>query len=175
MDSITPYSQERNTTNPDSAGRRFWPWMYLGVAVLLCLILFLYHQKVSHARKKAYQEMALPATVSEDASPIVCFTRDDIEVNDHWTLLSGRHPVVKFRCALSAAAPSCKRAVFCYRPVGEQMWNTVDARLTPDRVARITLRDLYRDMPYECFFVIVARDTLLQSATLRFETSTLAP
>ena len=39
-----------------------------------------------------------------------------------------------------------------------------------DRAARITLRDLYRDMPYECFFVIVGRDTMFQSKVVRFET-----
>ena len=162
--------EETHTSSPGSGGRKLWLWMSIGAALVLCLILFLHWQMVTQARDKARQETGTPTISSEESSPMVRFTREDIEIKPHWTMLAGRHPVVKFRCALDAAAPPCKRAVLCYRFVGDDEWFTAEVRLSRKRTAQITLRDLYRDMPYECFFVIVGRDTLLQSEVVRFET-----
>ena len=170
MGAILPHSEERKTPLSGFGGRKSWIWVSLSAAVLLCFILFIQHQMESNARKKARQTQVSPVSVSEDASPMVRFTREDIKSENHWTLLAGRHPVVTFQCSLDVAAPTCKRAVVCYRTLGEQVWCTVETRLNRDRVARITLRDLYRDMPYESFFVLIGRDTMFQSEVVRFET-----
>ena len=170
MGEIVPRSEESTEPKSGSSGRKLWLWMSIGAVLVLSFILLLHWQMVTHARDKAHQEKETPAIRSEEAFPMVCFTREDIEIKTHWTLLAGRHPVVKFRCALNAAAPPCKRAVLCYRFVGDDQWFTTEARLTRNRTVQITLRDLYRDMPYECFFVMVGRDTMFQSEIIRFET-----
>ena len=166
MGDLIPHSEEK----PVPVRQRSWLWVSLGAAFLLCLILFLQRQTVSHAREKAHREKGTPVSGSEEASPMVRFTRDDIGIENHWTLLAGRHPVVTFRCTLDAAAPTCKRAVLCYRSLGEETWSTVDTGVNRASTAKIMLRDLYRDMPYECFFVLICRDTMFQSEVVRFGT-----
>ena len=170
MGTIVPHSEERNTLLSDSGGRKSWIWVSAGAAFLLCVILFTQHQIESNARKKARKALETPACVLKDTSPMVRFTREDIKLENHWTLLAGRHPVVTFRCTIDSVASPCRRAVLCYRSVGADEWCTAETRMNRDRAARITLRDLYRDMPYECFFVIVGRDTMFQSKVVRFET-----
>ena len=170
MGEIVPRSEESKPPMPSSAGRKSWPWALVGAAFLLGLIFFLQHRSESQAREKARQESESPAIKSEDASMKVRFTRDDIEIKRHWTPLAGRHPVVKIRCTIDSTAPPCRRAVLCYRSVGADEWGTAETLINRKRTVRITLRDLYRDMPYECFFVIVGRDTMFQSEVVRFET-----
>ena len=170
MEEIVPRSEESKPSLPGSAGWKPWSWVFVGALFLLGLILFLQHLSESRAREKARQETDSPAIKSEDASMKVHFTRDDIEIKKHWTPLAGRHPVVKIRCTIDSTAPPCRRAVLCYRTVGMDEWSTAETLLKRKRTARITLRDLYRDMPYECFFVIVGRDTMFQSEVVRFET-----
>ena len=170
MGEIVPRSEESKPPMPSSAGRKSWPWALVGTAFLLGLIFFLQHRSESQAREKARQETDSAAIKSEDASIKVHFTRDDIEIKKHWTPLAGRHPVVKIRCTIDSTAPPCRRAVLCYRSVGADEWGTAETLINRKRTVRITLRDLYRDMPYECFFVIVGRDTMFQSEVVRFET-----
>lgn len=165
MGAIVPHSDKK----APSAGRSTWLWVFIGVAFLLCLILFLQHQMESNAREKARREQERPVNDQEEGSPMVHFGRENILVENRWSLFAGVHPTVTFRCCLDKSAPRCRRAVLCYRPLGEEVWNTVDASMRRGS-AQIKLRDLYRDMPYECFFVIVTRDTLFHSATIRFET-----
>ena len=165
MGAIVPHSGKESP----STGRRPWLWVFVGAAFLLCLILSLQYQKVLGARKKARQELNHPVSMQEGGSPMVHFGTNDVIVENRWSLLAGAHPTVTFRCRLDKSAPSCRRAVLCYRPLGEEIWNTVDASMRQG-AAKVKLRDLYRDMPYECFFVIVTRDTMFHSATIRFET-----
>ena len=171
MGELVPRMEEKNASASDSGGRKLRLWMSIGAVFLLCLILFLQHQSVSQAREKARQETETPALKAEEASIKVLFTREDIEIKDHWTILAGRHPVVTIRCTIDSTAPPCRRAVLCYRPVGSDEWGTAETYMKRKRTARVTLRDLYRDMPYECFFVIVGRDTMFQSEVVRFETT----
>lgn len=170
MEEIVPRSEESKPPVPSPAGWKPWSWVFVGALFLLGLILFLQHLSESRAREKARQETESSAIKSENASMKVHFTRDDIEIKKHWTPLAGRHPVVTIRCTIDSTAPPCRRAVLCYRTVGMDEWSTAETLLKRKRTARITLRDLYRDMPYECFFVIVGRDTMFQSEVVRFET-----
>ena len=171
MGTIVPRMEEKNTSSTESGGRKLWLWMSVGAVLLLCLVFFLQQLSVSQAREKARQETEAPAIKAEEASVKVHFTREDIEIKDYWTLLAGRHPVVTIRCAIDSTAPPCRRAVLCYRTIGADEWGTAEKLLNRKRTVRITLRDLYRDMPYECFFVIVGRDTMFQSEVVRFETT----
>lgn len=170
MEEIVPRAEESEPSLPDSAGWKPWSWVFVGTAFLLGLILFIQHRSELQAREKARQETESLAIKSEDAPMKVHFTRDDIEIKKHWTPLAGRHPVVTIRCTIDSTAPPCRRAVLCYRTVGMDEWSTAETLLKRKRTAKITLRDLYRDMPYECFFVIVGRDTMFQSEVVRFET-----
>lgn len=165
MGAIVPRSDKKAF----STARSPWLWVFVGAAFLLCLILFLQHQMESNAREKARREQESPVGDQENGSPMIHFTAEDVLVENRWSPLAGAHPTVTFRCRLDESAPPCRRAVLCYRSLGEEVWNTVDATLRRD-AARVKLRDLYRNMPYECFFIIVARDTLFHSTAIRFET-----
>lgn len=165
MGAIVPHSDKKTSSTRQNP----WLWVFVGAALMLCLILFLQHQMESNAREKARQEQESPVSEQEKGSPMVHFSTEDVLVENRWSPLAGAHPTVTFRCRLDESAPRCRRAVLCYRPLGEEIWNTVDASMHRG-TAKIKLRDLYRDMPYECFFVLVARDTMFHSTTIRFET-----
>ncbi len=165
MGAIVPHSDKKTSSTRQNP----WLWVFVGAAFLLCLIFFLQHQMESNAREKARREQESLVSKQEKGSPMIHFSAEDIIVENRWSPLAGAHPTVTFCCSLEKSAPACRRAVLCYRSLGEEVWNTVDASMRRG-TAQVKLRDLYRDMPYECFFVIVARDTLFQSVLVRFET-----
>ena len=145
-------------------------WIVVAVAVLVAAITFVMMRTERNTRERAAaQEQALPPS-SEDASTLIEFTPEDVQVNTGWTLLAGRHPSVKFTCRLAPSAPDAKLAILCYRPCGSSEWLSVEVHPRRDRTCRVTLRDLSRNMPYECFFIVTTGDTVIQSGIVRFKT-----
>jgi hypothetical protein len=145
-------------------------WIVVGVATLFAAIYFLMARNEQHTRERATVQEQTPPPSSEGTSTLIDFTPKDVQVNTGWTLLAGRHPSVKFTCRLAPSIRDMKVTALCYRPCGSSEWLSVEVHPHRDRTCRVTLRDLYRDMPYECFFIVCTRDTVIQSSTVRFKT-----
>ena len=123
------------------------------VGILLAVISVLWHQERDEERKTAneFLQHNIPAEALGEGSPLITFSPEDVEVSTGWKLLSGIRPTITFRCRIAPSVKS-RTAVLCYRPLGTDNWLTVETRVRRDHTAKITLRDLHRDTPYECFF-----------------------
>lgn len=150
-------------------------WIGVAIAVLVGIVSFVMVRTERNTREQANVQEQAPPPDSEEASTLVDFTPADVQVNTGWTLLAGRNPSVKFTCRLASSAPAAKLAVLCYRPCGSQEWLSVEAHPRRDRTFRVTLRDLSRNMPYECFFIVSTGDTVIRSGIVRFHTITNNP
>jgi hypothetical protein len=106
----------------------------------------------------------------QEGSPLVKFTPDDVIVTKGWTLLSGHHPTTVFQCQPSPTLRRPLLAFLCYRTAGAPDWEVVETRPGFKRTCTVTLRDLHHDMPYECYFIVQSKDTIVRSATVRFRT-----
>lgn len=150
-------------------------WIAVVFAVLVGGIAFVMVRTERNTREHAVAQEQTPPPDSGESSTLIEFTPADVQVNTGWTLLAGRHPSVKFTCRLAPSAPAAKLAVLCYRPCGSSEWLSVEAHPRRDRTCRVTLRDLSRNMPYECFFIVSTGDSVIQSGIVRFHTITNNP
>lgn len=156
---------------PDSESSQ--PSVYLWVVtviIVLVAILFLFMTSTVRQTRENAELTPTPQQEGDESSPFILFTAADIQIDTRWTLLSGRCPTVTFHCRLAPEVPRTEAVILCYRTPGSPEWNTVTASPRHGRHYRITLRDLYRDMPYECFFIARTRDSLVRSVCLRFHT-----
>lgn len=145
-------------------------WIAVAFAVLVGAIVFVMVRTERNTRERAVAQEQTSPPDSGESSTLIEFTPADIQVNTGWTLLAGRHPSVKFTCRLAPSAPAAKLAVLCYRPCGSSEWLSVEAHPRRDHTCRVTLRDLSRNMPYECFFIVSTGDSVIQSGIVRFHT-----
>jgi len=155
---------------PVHSNRAVYIWIVVGVTALFAAIYFLMVRNERHTRERAAVHEQAPPPSSEETSTLIDFSLKDIQVNTGWTLLAGRHPSVKFTCRIAPSVRDMKVTALCYRPCGSSEWLSVEVHPHRDRTCRVTLRDLYRDMPYECFFIVCTSDTVIQSSTVRFKT-----
>jgi len=123
------------------------------VGVFLAVVSFLWHQERDKECETAneFLQQNIPAEFLEEGSPLITFSSEDVEVSSGWKILSGIYPTVTFRCRIAPSVKS-RTAVLCYRPLGTDEWLTVETRVRRDHTVKLTLRDLHRDTPYECFF-----------------------
>lgn len=150
-------------------------WIAVAFVVLVGTIALVMVHTDRDTRKQAAVQEQTPPPDSGESSTLIEFTPEDVQVNTGWTLLAGRHPTVKFTCRLAPSAPAAKLAILCYRPCGSQEWLSVEVHPRRDRTCRVTLRDLSRNMPYECFFIVSTGDSVIQSGIVRFHTITNNP
>lgn len=146
-------------------------WIALAFVALIAAIAFVVLRTERNTRECATTQAQTPPPPAEEGSDLIEFTPADVKINTGWSLLAGSHPTVTFTCRLSSAAQSAKLAVLCYRPLGASEWLTVETRPRRDRTCRVTLRDLTRNMPYECLFIVRTPDTILRSSVVGFTTS----
>ena len=156
----------QESEKPQSTG---YLWIAVVIAVLVAAGLF-YMTHTERRTREVAERTQTPVQMSEDGSPLIRFSPADIQVDTSWSLLSGRHPTVTFSCRLTPEAPRAEVVVLCYRTPGTPDWYTVTAHARRDRTWDITLRDLSRNMPYECFFVARTADTVVRSGCIRFHT-----
>lgn len=150
-------------------------WIAVAFVVLVGAIAFVMVRTDRNTRERATAQEQTPPPDSGESSTLIEFAPEDVQVNTGWTLLAGRHPTVKFTCGLAPAVSAAKLAVLCYRPCGSSEWLSVEARPRRDRTCHVTLRDLSRNMPYECFFIVSTGDSVIQSGIVRFHTITNNP
>ncbi len=146
-------------------------WIVLAIAVLVSAVTLVMVRSERLTRERAGTQAQTSQIQSDGSSSLIEFTPSDVTVKNGWTILSGHHPTVTFTCRLAPSAPPARVAVLSYRPAGAQEWLTAEGHPRRDGTCRITLRDLSRNMPYECFFVVPTSDTVLRSAIVGFTTS----
>ena len=155
-----------DTETSESAG---FLWIAVAIILFVAAGLFIMTRTERHTREAAERSQT-PVQQREDGSPLIRFSPTDIQVDTGWSLLAGRHPTVTFTCQLAPDAPKAEAVILCYHTLGTPDWYTVTAHARRDRIWRITLRDLYRNMPYECFFIFRTADTVVRSGCVRFHT-----
>jgi hypothetical protein len=146
-------------------------WAFLlitGIIVLSCVLLWYDDGDKSHVEDYLNVEI-LDMLVAE--SPLLIFGPEDVEVAHGWSIFSGIYPAVKFRCRFDSPHKESGSVILCYRPQGSAKWLMADTRLRRENTARLTLRDLRRDTPYECFFILVGDGCLSRSAVVVFNTA----
>ena len=121
------------------------------------------------ARETAETRVLEPEEERQGASQIR-FGPEDIQVNHRWTVLAGKRPAVTFTSRVAPELKGIKAVFLAYRTLGAPQWGTAEAAPRRNHTYRITLHDLHRDMPYECFFFVCCKDTVLQSRVLEFHT-----
>lgn len=152
-------------------GVSFYVWIAMAAAVLVAAVAFFMIRTEHRTRERASAHAQTPPPSYDTEDQPIDFTSDDVQVNTGWSFLAGRHPSVTFTCRLAPSLQSANVVVLCYRPLGVSEWFTVETHPRRDGSCRLTLRDLYRNMPYECFFLASTRDnTVIQSRAVRFNT-----
>lgn len=146
-------------------------WAFLFIAgVLATAFLLLWHDGGDKIYNEDYINVELLDKIAS-GSPLLNFGPEDIEVTHGWSIFSGIYPAVKFCCHFDSLHRVVSTAILCYRPQNSPEWLMVDSRMRRDNTARLTLRDLKRDTPYECFFVLVGKDCVVRSDVILFSTS----
>lgn len=157
----------RSSQEPQLRGSYFLIAVMVGV--LLAVVSFLWHNTRNEERKTANEFLGqnISEKVLGEGSPLISFSYEDVEVSTGWKFLSGLHPTVSFRCRLAPSVKS-RMVVLCYRPMGSDRWQTVETRVRRNHIAKITLRDLHRDTPYECFFACKSQGEAVKSGKVVF-------
>lgn len=156
----------RDSSNEPAAERSQRPFrliVIVAVALLVFVGVLIQKQLERRVRAEALRVREYVPESSSGDSRAILFSLDDVEVVRGWTFLSGSHPTVRFSCRLAPSMHSARTVVLCYRPLGTEEWQTVEARAGRGRIWKVVLRDLYREMPYECFFVAYNKDTMARS------------
>lgn len=169
MDSLFPKA-DFPSESEEPSGLGAFRWVVLGLIIVATGVgLLIWLNSVRRDRAEATELAHTPADSTQENCPLIDFTEKDVVVNHGWTPLSGRHPSVAFSCRLSPALPT-KFVILCYRPLGTAEWSSAETHPRRDNTCRITLRDLHRDMPYECFFIAYSKDTAVRSGCVAFST-----
>ncbi len=146
-------------------------WALLLIACILVTAFFLlWHDDGSKSSIDDFLNVELLDKVAAESS-LLDFGPEDVTVTHKWSIFSGIHPAVTFRCRLNSPYKKITTAILCYRPKGSYEWLMADTRMRRNNTAHITLRDLKRGAAYECFYVIVGEDCLLRSEVVTFSTS----
>ena len=145
-------------------------WAFLLIAGCFVAAYLLWHDS-EHNRNNNSDPIAEFIEKHATESPLLQIGPEDVTISHKWSLLSGIYPAVMFRCHFYTPSRTFSRAVFCYRPLGSPVWTTEEARLRRDNTARLTLRDLRRNIPYECFFIAENQDTIVRSRIVTFRIS----
>lgn len=162
---------------PDDDGSGRWNLSFLWIIVAIVMMVAAGSAALltmeNRARKVADETAAirgLDSAEQQETAPLVQFSPDNIQVNHRWTILAGKHPAVTFTGRIDPGLKDTKAVFLAYRTLGAKEWSTAEARARRDHTCRITLRDLHRNMPYECYFIVCTKDTMLQSNVLQFHT-----
>lgn len=154
--------------------------VFLGMVILLVALftggglLYLAHTAQRYRDNAARQAPVVP-TVKRTGSTFIRFGPGDVGVSHRWSLFSGTNPTVTFSCQLSSALPHTRFVALQYRPLGTDEWQVVEVHPRRHGICRATLRDLYRDMPYECVFLAYCKDTVIHSNLITFDTKRPSP
>lgn len=160
---IVRYSEE-NTSN-DRSHKLFYV-LFVGIVVLLiAAVVVLWRVSVQRSRVEAKKAEIVTVEGSKDIS----FGEEDITLSKKWALSSGFHPSVTFSARVNRIDNERFRVVFRYKIAGSGVWRSVDAKqLDGNGTYGVTIRDLEREMPYDCLFLVVKSDTVLNSNVVRY-------
>ena len=168
---IVPYVEvpAKSEGEPEEPGKRLFWLIFIGLALVSAVFSFTMSKVQEKRLRDSARKYSGPVSPGP-VSPVFAFTKEDVNVHKSWTLLAGNHPTVRFTCRLRSHEPSAKVVYLVYRPAGSGTWSTVAVRPNRERTCRVTLRDLYRDMPYECFFMAEIDGLPAMSEVVRFRT-----
>lgn len=145
-------------------------WAFLLIAGILVTAFFLlWHDDGSKISSDDYLNVELLDKMAAESS-LLEFGPEDVVVSYKWSLFSGIHPAVTFRCRYNSPHKDASMAILCYRMKGSSEWLMADTRLRRDNTARLTLRDLRKNNAYECFFILVGKDRIIRSEVVTFTT-----
>ena len=169
MGSIVPRADIPSEPKEPS-GLGLFRWIVVGLIVVATGVgLLTWTNSVRRERAAAVQLAQSSNLILQEGSPHISFTEKDVTVDHKWGLLSGRHQSVTFSCRLSPALQT-KFVILCYRPLGSAEWSSAETHPRRENTCRLTLRDLHRDMLYECFFIAYSKDTAVRSGSVMFST-----
>ena len=167
-DSESDYSSQ---CDRDRHGSRTTLWAFLVIAGALAMACFLlWHDDGDKSAKENHIDFELLDKIAAE-SPLLCFGPEDVVVSHGWSILSGIYPAVKFSCRIDSPREESGTVILCYRPEGTSEWLMADTYMRRNNTARLTLRDLKRDTPYECFFVFVGEVLIVRSDVVVFNTA----
>lgn len=160
-------NQQTESQEPQLKGTYFAVAVMVGI--LLAVVSVFWHQTRNEERETANEilQRYIPAESLGESNPLIEFSSEDVEVSKGWKFLSGIHPTVIFRCRVAPSVKS-RTVVLCYRPLGTDQWLTAETRIRRDHTVKLTLRDLHRDTPYECFFACKWEGETLKSGKVLF-------
>ena len=177
MSDIVPHINIPDEKSEGEGKRGVARGILLIVAAVVAVILLLWGVNVRRDRQQAAVQAQTARSgsdspaVSRQGSPLVQFTPGDVTVSHRWSLFAGTHPAVTFRCRLSPTLPKTEYVMLRYRTLASDTWHSVEAKPRRGGEYRITLRDLHRDMHYECFFLAYGKDTVTLSDFVTFSTT----
>lgn len=152
-----------------SSRTTLWAFLLIaGIIVMSCVLLLRDDGGKSH--DEDYLNVELLDKIATE-SPLLIFGPEDVVVTHGWSIFSGIYPAVTFRCCFDSPYKENGSFILCYRSQGSTEWLMADTRIRRNNTARITLRDLKRNTSYECFFVLVGKDSLLRSEVVVFNTA----
>lgn len=169
MDSLFPKA-DLPSESEEPSGLGAFRWVVVGLIIVATGIgLLMWVNSVRRDRAEAVTQAHSPNTHTQEGCQLIDFTEKDVTVDHKWGLLSGRHQSVTFFCRLSPALQT-KFVILCYRPLGSAEWSSAETHPRRENTCRLTLRDLHRDMLYECFFIAYSKDTAVRSGSVMFST-----
>lgn len=165
----TETDNTQDVSDKTSSRTTLWAFLLIaGIIVMSCVLLLRDDGGKSH--DEDYINVELLDKIAAE-SPLLSFGPEDVEVTHGWSIFSGIHPAVKFRCRFDSPRGVVNTAILCYRPLDSSEWLMADTRMRRDNTARITLRDLRKNNAYECFFFLVGNNCIVRSDVVTFSTS----
>lgn len=171
MEDANPESEYSPKSVHDSNSSRTTLWAFWVIAGALAMACFLlWRDDGDKSAKEGHIDFELLDKIAAE-SPLLCFGPEDVVVSHGWSILSGIYPAVKFSCRIESPRKENGTVVLCYRPKGTSEWLMADTYMRRNNTARLTLRDLKRGTPYECFFVFVGEVLIVRSDVVVFNTA----
>lgn len=140
---------------------------FLPIAILLVslLTIFLVVYLISNQRLRESAKNVKPSNYK--GSELVVFSEKDVEINKRWSPLTGILPAVSFSAEINPEFGEKYDAKLYYSIAGQDEWSTIDVTRKKGNTCNVKVRDMMRNMPYDCFFVVFTSDTVLYSNVVR--------
>lgn len=140
---------------------------FLPIAILIfsLLTIFLVIYFISNQRLRELANNVKLSTFK--GSELVVFSEKDVEIRNKWSPITGILPTVSFSAKINSAIGEKYDAKLYYSIAGQNEWSSIDANKQKGNSCNVKVRDMMKNMPYDCFFVVYTSDTVLYSDVVR--------